>query len=240
MTVTLIRHGESLGNVARERAEAAGSEVIDVGLRDADVELSAAGEAQAAAVGRWLRDGPADPGTIWSSPYRRALRTAQIAAEPWPARRIAVDERLRDRELGILDGLTRAGVDARYPTEAQRRAWLGKFYYRPPGGESWADVALRLRAKLAELDGDRCGANVTVFAHDAIVLLARYVLEEMDEEEILWLASSTSILNGAVTRLRRADPAAPWVVELFNVADHLVAEGAPVTEHPAERDALPR
>ena len=39
----------------------------------------------------------------------------------------------------------------RFPFEAQRRQWLGKFYHRPPGGESWADVALRLRFFLAEL-----------------------------------------------------------------------------------------
>ena len=45
----LGRHGESLGNVDASVAEAAGADVIQVGLRDADVELTPTGRAQAAA-----------------------------------------------------------------------------------------------------------------------------------------------------------------------------------------------
>jgi broad specificity phosphatase PhoE len=68
-------------------------------------------------------------------PYLRAVQTAEIAVQgggvPLPMR---IDERLRDRELGILDLLTSRGVQNLFPAEAQRRAWLGQFYYRPPGG----------------------------------------------------------------------------------------------------------
>ena len=71
-----------------------------------------------------------------------------------------LDERLRDRELGILDRLTSAGVEARFLEEGERRRWLGKFYYRPPGGESWADVVLRLRSLLADLDREHPGQEV--------------------------------------------------------------------------------
>ncbi|MEP6695909.1 MAG: hypothetical protein ABJA34_03415 [Pseudonocardiales bacterium] len=49
-------------------------------------------------------------------------------------------------EIGILDLHTTAGVLGRFPEEAARRNRLGKFYHRPPGGESWADVSLRLRS----------------------------------------------------------------------------------------------
>ena len=80
------------------------------------------------------------------SPYLRAVETARLALGAEAA--VTIDERLRDRELGILDALTARGVDARLPQEAARRRWLGKFYYRPPGGEAWTDVALRLRSFL--------------------------------------------------------------------------------------------
>ncbi|MEE3921664.1 histidine phosphatase family protein [Micromonospora sp. BRA006-A] len=92
------------------------------------------------------------------SPYLRAVRTAELALDGTgiPA---SVDERLRDRELGVLDGLTAHGVTRRHPEEAQRRTRLGKFYYRPPGGESWTDVALRLRALLGDLRRDHEGAG---------------------------------------------------------------------------------
>ena len=53
---------------------------------------------------------------------------------------------------------------ARLPDEAARRSRLGKFYYRPPGGESWADVLLRLRALLRELREDHPDGRVLLFA----------------------------------------------------------------------------
>ena len=70
-----------------------------------------------------------------------------------------LDERLRDRELGVLDRLTRRGVEARHPEEAELRRRLGKFYHRPAGGESWADIALRVRTALADLDRSRTGGG---------------------------------------------------------------------------------
>ena len=48
------------------------------------------------------------------------------------------DERLREKEFGCLDRLTRAGITASFPEEARRRADVGKFYYRPPGGGVFA------------------------------------------------------------------------------------------------------
>ena len=77
----LVRHGESVGNVAASYANSAGADVIEVGLRDADVELTAVGQAQASALGTWLAGLPDDvaPQAVWSSPYQRALQTAEIA-----------------------------------------------------------------------------------------------------------------------------------------------------------------
>ncbi|MGH1525518.1 histidine phosphatase family protein [Leifsonia sp. L25] len=130
--ILLVRHGESTANVAATAAEAAGEEVIDVGARDADVPLSELGERQAAALRpRLAAELGADRrgALVWSSPYRRAVSTARLALD---GDAFVVDERLRDRELGILDALTRHGVDTRLPQEAARRRWLGTFYYRPP------------------------------------------------------------------------------------------------------------
>ena len=54
--IWLVRHGESLANVAAARAEAAGDDVIDVEYRDADVPLSPLGEAQSRSLGQELAD----------------------------------------------------------------------------------------------------------------------------------------------------------------------------------------
>ena len=76
----IVRHGESAGNVARDAATAAGLPVIDIAERDVDVPLSAAGERQSEALGRWFAAMPeaARPNVVLTSPYLRARHTAAI------------------------------------------------------------------------------------------------------------------------------------------------------------------
>jgi broad specificity phosphatase PhoE len=237
-TLWLVRHGESTANVAASTAEAHGDEVIDPGARDADVPLSDSGRLQASGLGQWLSLKPERPDQVWVSPYRRARETLEIAArESGLEAPVSVDERLRDRELGVLDLLTSAGVERRLPEEAARRRWLGKFYYRPPGGESWTDVVLRLRSFLADADSDRFGARTLVVAHDAVVLLLLYVCLGLDEAELLDFARTHTVANASVTTLVRSSPSASWALDSFSVTDHLARRGAPITHHPGDKDA---
>ncbi len=241
--VTLVRHGESAGNVAASAAQAAGSEVIDIAWRDADVPLSDLGQQQAAAVGTWLSGLPTDqlPAQVWASSYWRAQQTAQLAQQAAgtniPTR---VDERLRDRELGILDMLTWAGVQARLPEEAARRRWLGKFYHRPPGGESWADVALRIRSLLVDFEFRPMPDHVLIFTHDAVVWLFRYVLEGLTEQQLLDATVGSTVLNASISSFVRADADAPWQPDLFNSTEHLRSLSVEVTTHGTDSVERPR
>ncbi|KAA9135859.1 histidine phosphatase family protein [Microbacterium caowuchunii] len=231
-TLWLVRHGESVGNVAATRAERVGLDRVPVEMRDADVPLSATGEQQARALGRWLEDEREGIGAFWVSPYLRARQTLEIAmgARPGP---VVIDERLRDRELGILDLLTARGVARLHPEEAERRRHLGKFYHRPPGGESWADVALRLRSVLPEVLGQE-SPSALIVAHDAVVTLIATLLLNMPEEQLLEFAAANPVLNASVTRLDRAD--AGWEVSAFADVSHLREEGADVTVHQGTPD----
>lgn len=234
----LVRHGESVANIAASRAEAEGLDVIPVDIRDADVPLSPAGRDQAAALGAWLATHREMIDTYLSSPYRRARETLQIGlrAAGSDAQVVLVDERLRDRELGILDLLTRRGVSRLHPDEMERRRHLGKFYHRPPGGESWADVALRLRSFL----GDPVVASsqqAVVVAHDAVVMLMLYLLLPLEEATLLEFADSHTVLNASVTHLVAG--ANGWELADFSDVAHLDAGGAPVTVHPGSPDVLP-
>ncbi|NJP34459.1 histidine phosphatase family protein [Micromonospora thermarum] len=221
----IVRHGESTANVAAGAAEASGAELIDLTHRDPDVPLSRTGEEQARATGRWLAGLPEArrPDVAVVSPYLRARRTAELALDRTgvPCTR---DERLRDRELGILDGLTGHGVRRRYPEEAARRDRHGKFYYRPPGGESWTDVALRLRALLGDLRRDHEGQRVLLFGHDAIVFLIRYLVEGLTEEELMALTREHVIANCSVTGWSADD--GRLRPDVFNDVRHLRREGA--------------
>ena len=233
----LVRHGESIGNEAASRAERDGVDRIPLDTRDADVPLSATGRDQAGALGAWLDGHRAAIAGFWVSPYVRARQTLAIAlGEGGPRPALIVDERLRDRELGILDLLTSHGVAHLEPAEMERRRHLGKFYHRPPGGESWADVALRLRSFLrdaSEMEGD----SAMVVAHDAVIMLLLYLMLPMDERELLEFASTNTVLNASVTHVVRAGRG--WELVAFASVDHLRREGAEVTVHPGHPDVEP-
>ena len=238
----LVRHGQSEGNVAAEAADRDRLAAIDVPARDPDVVLSETGRRQAEALGQWLGELPDDerPGIVWSSPYRRARETAEIALEVCGAHLdVRVDERLRDRDMGITDALTAAGIREKYPEEAERRAWIGKFYYRPPGGESWADVAFRVRSVLTDLANTEREARVLVSAHDVVILLFCYVAEGLDEESVLERSRTNGLRNAAVCRIvRDEDSPTGWTVTAYNEDAHLRDKGVDVTDQPGAGDEV--
>ncbi|ROS26058.1 histidine phosphatase family protein [Cellulomonas sp. PhB150] len=235
--LVLVRHGESVGNLAAAAAERAGADVLEIETRDADTPLSERGTAQARALGAWLAAVPRAerPDVVWCSPYLRARQTAAAALDAAgvdvPVR---LDERLRDRELGITDRLTSRGIAHLFPDEAARRALLGKFYYRPPGGESWADVALRLRSFLADTERREDGRRVLVVTHDAVVALVRYVLEGLTEEGLFELVRAHGVRNASVSIIDRADEG--WRTSSFDDVAHLAELDVPITRHEGDTD----
>jgi probable phosphoglycerate mutase len=235
LTLRLVRHGESAGNVARDEAELNGLEVIDIEERDADVGLSPLGRSQASSVGRHLGGAAHRPTVVWSSPYRRAADTAAIlVAEAGLDVDIVPDERLREREFGVLDRLTHLGIKARYPEEAASRARLGKFYHRPPGGESWCDVGLRVRSALDSLGREHPGEHVVIVAHQVVVYMFRYVLERMSETEVLAASRAEELANCSITSYSRCTDgrSVGMRLERFNETVALEREGTPATAEP--------
>ena len=83
--------------------------------------------------------------------------------------------------------------------QAEFRRILGKFYHRPPGGESWCDVILRLRSALDTVSLHYGEARVLIVAHQVVVLCLRYLLEKMTEEQILSIDAEGDVANCAVT-----------------------------------------
>ena len=205
----LVRHGQSQGNVARDIADEAGLHEIDIDVRDVDVPLSELGHQQAEAICK--------AGGL-SGPVK-----------------LIVDERLREREFGIFDRLTGVGIRAKYPEESAHRTKLGKFYHRPPGGESWADVILRLRSAMNTINLHYCDRRVLIVCHQVVVLCMRYVLEELTEEQILQIDKQAEILNCGICVYDFEPDAGGLCIPKLEVWNHgapLEAEGAPQTAEP--------
>jgi broad specificity phosphatase PhoE len=234
--LVLVRHAQSAGNVANDAAIKAGLPVLDLAQRDMDVALSPLGEEQAQALHAQFTALDAPIGVVLSSPYRRAVDTATIALRAAAIEPpIVLDERLREREFGVLDRLTKVGIEARFPEQAAARAFLGKFFHRPPGGESWADVAGRVRSVVSDLRLDYEGETVVVVSHQAVITLFRYVLESLTEAELLDLDRREQIANTAVTIYEAAGDGMQLMT--FNDASHLPD---PITTSASDVPVAPR
>jgi broad specificity phosphatase PhoE len=203
--IWIVRHGQSAGNVARDAAEEAGHFEISLASRDVDVELSPLGVQQSRALGMWYGRLPEaeQPNVVLVSPYVRARQTAQLVVESAgidPDKiNFVVDERLREKEFGILDRLTKFGIRHKYPEQAEARSVLGKFYHRPPGGESWCDVILRLRSNVDTLTREYRKERVLIVAHQVVVNCFRYLFERMTEEQVLLLDREHDVPNCSIT-----------------------------------------
>ena len=238
-----MRHGESAGNVARDAADKAGIARIDIAARDVDVPLSALGHEQSEALGNWFaqQEDAARPNVVVSSPYRRSVQSAEIIhryiSKDRPAAPIILDERLREKEFGILDRLTHKGIEELHPDQADFRRLLGKFYHRPPAGESWCDVILRLRSSLDTISLHHANERVLIVAHQVVVLCMRYIIENLSEADVLRIDAGGDVANCGVTEYEfdpSAGTAGQMVLRRYNFVAPLQAAGAEVT---AEKDA---
>lgn len=227
-----VRHGESTANAVFARAVATGDAELSVSEGvDAQVRLSALGERQAAALGQWLAALPAgeQPELVVCSPYVRAVRTWQVmraeagaaGASYGPA---LVDERLRDREMGVLELMTPPAVRAYAAVEADRRERVGEWYYRPPGGESSADVVLRIRDFLTELGAGAAGRRVLVVAHDVVVLAVQRVLAGIGGARPE--GAEAAVPNGSVSSWVRDGGGGGLRPEVFGGTAHLAGVAA--------------
>ena len=235
--IWLVRHGQSAGNVARDAAEAAAGLRVEIAERDVDVPLSELGVRQSQALGGWFAALPphSQPNVVLYSPYVRAAQTADILMQRLDRdEMVAVhaDERLREKEFGLLDRLTVRGIAEHYPDLYEQRRHVGKFYFRPPGGESWCDVILRLRSLLDTLTREYCRERVLIVGHQVIVNCFRYLLERMDEATILEQDRLGDVPNCSVTSYA-FDPAlgkrGKLTARLVNFVAPLEATGTPVT-----------
>jgi broad specificity phosphatase PhoE len=201
------------------------------------VPLSELGVRQSQALAGWFASLPerARPNVVLHSPYLRAAQTAQFVMdrlERDDLLSVQVDERLREKEFGILDRLTTYGIAHKYPELHAQRQHVGKFYFRPPGGESWCDVILRLRSVLDTLTREYCRERVLIVAHQVIVNCFRYLFERLDEDAILAADRANDVPNCSITSYTfdpKLGKRGKLTLDLINFVAPLEETGTPIT-----------
>jgi 2,3-bisphosphoglycerate-dependent phosphoglycerate mutase len=209
----IARHGYSEANERKDRARASGKEAAWDGVtRDQDAQLVKLGHQQAYSLGRMLTSYPIVGSSpvrldyIITSPYLRAKQTTERICQGMGHNpRIVVDERIREIEFGVMDGIDRKKFRELYPLEADRRERDGKYYYRPPGGENRPDVRLRVHSVLDTLNRDYVGTKTMIVCHSVVVLAFRSLIERWEESEYLKVDKEDDCKNCGLTIYQRQD-----------------------------------
>jgi broad specificity phosphatase PhoE len=217
----ICRHGQSEANVRKDAAKARGEEPAWTGvLRDMDSPLTELGHRQGYSLGVHLRQlYPATMGYpfhgkckggmlqyIVTSPYLRSRQTTdEIIRGLDYTPEVVVDERLREIDFGIMDGIDRKRFRELFPSEADRRERDGKYWYRPPGGENRPDVRQRIHGFLDTLNRDYVDTKTLISCHSVVVLAFRSLLERWGEAEYMQVDKEDDVKNCGLTIYKRQD-----------------------------------
>jgi probable phosphoglycerate mutase len=201
-TTLLLRHGETPLSIEKRFS--------GIG----DPELTERGVAQATAAAKRLADrGGID--AIVTSPLRRARVTAETVAGACGLE-LEVEDGIRETSFGEWDGLAFAEVKEKWPDELA--AWLADTDVAPPGGESFAATARRVRQARDRIIARHPGQTVLVVSHvTPIKTLARMAIDAPP--------AALYRLHLDLASLSEIDWYAdgPAVLRLFNDTSHLSA-----------------
>ena len=183
----IVRHGRTASNAS------------GLLLGRLDPPLDESGVAQAAAAAALVAE--AAPTRVLSSPLQRCRATAAVIADAVGAE-VEIDDRWIELDYGALDGTPIADVSL-----ATWAAWRADIDWRPPGGETLAELGARVRGACEDLEGD-----VVVVSHVSPIKAAvAWALGVGDE--ITW---RLHVSPGSVTRVAVGDRGTPALLA-FNV-----------------------
>ena len=205
----VIRHGESEANVIVHAGEQGDNSLYtqeSVTVPDRSWRLTATGRKQADCIGRLLVAQQPIFDRYLVSPYVRTRETAATMALPkakWEETRV-----LRERSWGEISTITQDEFKNNY-----ERNWIFKrtdpLYWRPPAGESIADVAEdRVHNLLTSLNRHSESQSVVTVTHGDFMQALMLTLEDLSDEEFLHRYDSDDwkVTNCTCLHYTRRDP----------------------------------
>lgn len=200
--LVMVRHAESEGNLltADQRA----------GLELSTIKygLTEKGKKQAQLTGEYLRKVYGTFDMYYVSYYERSRQTMKIL---YPEANVYEDTRLAEANRGIWHRLTKDQIAEKYPEEIMGKESDGLFHHRPMGGESWADIELRIHSFLGTLARDGEDKRICMVVHGHWLMLFQRLIEHFPVEEAIerYLGkkifgnASVTIYNGMETQNKK-------------------------------------
>jgi probable phosphoglycerate mutase len=166
--ITLIRHGETEWNLSGRWQG------------HADSPLSDRGVLQAKSLGQRMKSEQFD--YFYSSDLGRAMHTARLVGEPSGVSAVPF-EGLRERDLGVLEGLNTTELKESQP-DVYKSFREGGADFEVPGGESFRQFYQRCAGSIADISNRHPGAKIALVTHGGFLgCIFRYVLKIPLESE---------------------------------------------------------
>ncbi len=217
----MVRHGKSEANIVQKDLKEGehhpnAKEIL--ARPDWQQKLSAEGERQPLAAGRWLLENIGETALKnakkYHSPYIRARQTAALLGIPdgegWLS-----DDRIVERSWGIYGTLSREEQAQLFPMTTEHKE-VNPWYVGMEGGESLSGgVLLRFRNFLDSLHREAADGTAIAVSHGEFMWVARYVLERMTPEawEALDSDVSQTVRNCSILHYSRVNPENPEHVD---------------------------
>ncbi len=210
----LVRHGQSEGNLTRKRFEETGDESFFndefLGLHESQYQLTELGIEQAKLAGEWFKQ------NNFTEFYRklvsnnvRAMETASCLGLSEEITIFKQDFNLRERDGGLFNVIPPSKRDTDY-ADQKKFYDTQPFLFRPPQGESIADVCQRIKIVLDTLARECDGKNVIIVCHGHVMRTFRIILERMSLRQANAYLSSTDdwgrVPNCSIIHYTRTSP----------------------------------
>jgi len=238
--LVLVRHGQSEGNAAKRLSEAGDHSAFTSAFRErhsASFRLTDRGRKQAQRAGDVLRQEFVSNHIGFdrciTSEYVRAMETAallQLSSAEW-----LCDFYLTERDWGELDICPENEREEKFGADLRRRE-IEPFFWRPPNGESFAQLCLRIDRVLDTLHRECADKRVLIVCHGEVMRAFQVRIERMSQvrfkELILSKNPQDSIHNCQIVHYTRRNatsgrlaPYAGWVRWLRPTAQPVTTSG---------------
>lgn len=240
LDIILVRHGQSEGNAAKRRSEAGDHSAFSEEFRKrhtASFRLTDLGKEQARLAGQWIRDfldvQDWKFDRYLTSEYIRAKETAALLGlhqAEWMC-----DPYLSERDWGNLEQMPEKERNEKFG-EALRQRDAEPFFWRPPNGESFMGLSLRIDRVLDTFHRECNEKRVIAVCHGEVIRAFQLRIERIPRAEfkrsILSDESEDRIHNCQIVHYSRRNPKTGEVARHANWVRWIRPTDEPVTEVP--------
>ena len=214
LDLVLVRHGQSEGNAAMQLSRAGNDDaILEVykNRHSASLHLTEKGRSQALQAGKFILNEFFKESIgfdrYYTSEYLRAIETAGLLH--LPGAKWYCDFYLAERDWGQLEACSETERKEKFGQELQQQI-DEPFFWRPPSGESFAELCLRVDRVLDTLHRECDGGRVLIICHGEIIRAFQTRIERLSQMRFKELFKSNNdfdhIYNGQIVHYTRRDP----------------------------------